>query len=519
MLRGFVVTILLLVAGVVASEPLPGSDAVSVPRCINYQGKLTGTGGEVLNDTFTMTFRLFSGGSQMWAESQVVPVANSVFNVILGAVVPIVTVPEAGNCSLAVLVRGEQVGGRIPLVSAPYSYNAMKSDNADKLGGVAAGNYISNVTGAAGDLGGTYPAPTVTGLRGRVVANAAPTIGQVMTWDGSAWTPAAPASSANYWSDGGTYINPNMPSGGNAGIRAYQTASANYNLYSQTNAAGQSAVYGAALTADPSHGVIGYSQQYDVQGVLGYGHYSATAPKAYPCGVYGSGGTQRDAIVGQANNSTCFGAWGQNAASTGTGVGGSGNGQSGATLVDGSGGAFTGYKYALFSRCFDTNPTDQTAAGYFQADASTNNNRCWVACWSTSGNGYRIIGNGACASGFDTRDGERVMVAVESPEARVEDIGRGKLVEGRARIDLDPLFSDCVTVTDALPLDVFVQLQDDCNGVYVRTDSRGFDVRELAGGKSSAAFSYRVVAHRRGGGHERFVRSVEAPAMTDGAGR
>lgn len=46
---------------------------------------------------------------------------------------------------------------------------------------------------AAGDLSGSYPAPTVARIQGRNVAVTAPTNGQVLAWDGSAWAPTAPA--------------------------------------------------------------------------------------------------------------------------------------------------------------------------------------------------------------------------------------------------------------------------------------------------------------------------------------
>lgn len=50
---------------------------------------------------------------------------------------------------------------------------------------------ITTSTSAAGDVSGTFPTLTVTKLQGNPVSASSPASGNVLSWDGSAWAPAA----------------------------------------------------------------------------------------------------------------------------------------------------------------------------------------------------------------------------------------------------------------------------------------------------------------------------------------
>jgi hypothetical protein len=97
-----------------------------------------------------------------------------------------------------------------------------------------------------------------------------------------------------------------------------------------------------------------------------------------------------------------------------------------------------------------------------------------------------------------TSKGPVAVYSQESPENWFEDFGEGRLINGHCRIELDKLFLETVTINDQFPLKVFIQLEDDCNGVYVKKNNTGFDVHELKNGTSNASFTYRVVAKRKG---------------------
>jgi hypothetical protein len=84
-------------------------------------------------------------------------------------------------------------------------------------------------------------------------------------------------------------------------------------------------------------------------------------------------------------------------------------------------------------------------------------------------------------------------------------VGEGRLDHGRAWIELDPDFMATVVVGADQPMMVYLTPMDDCNGLYVKRGTSGFEAIELNGGTSDASFAFRVVAKRqapRSGPHD-----------------
>jgi hypothetical protein len=100
---------------------------------------------------------------------------------------------------------------------------------------------------------------------------------------------------------------------------------------------------------------------------------------------------------------------------------------------------------------------------------------------------------------------QRVLYCMESPEYWFEDFGAAKLKRGRAAVKIDADFARVIKRGDYR---VFVSPEGDCRGLYVRgKTAASFEVRELAGGKSNVAFSYRIVGRRNDIKAPRFAKT------------
>ncbi len=156
---GAVLAVLFLSVGALAvgTNSASNSDAIVIPRLINYQGKLTDGTGNPLTGNYDMFFEIWdapSGGTSHWSETQNdVPVTAGLFNVILGSVSPITSLPDGSQCWLEVTVEGKLISPRVRLVSVPYAYKTDKAEDANQLGGVPAASYATQTWVTANDAG------------------------------------------------------------------------------------------------------------------------------------------------------------------------------------------------------------------------------------------------------------------------------------------------------------------------------------------------------------------------------
>ncbi len=217
-------------------------------------------------------------------------------------------------------------------------------------------------------------------------------------------------------------------------------------------------------------GVVGSGASF---GVLG----GNTGPN---CGVYGTS-VSGAGVMGSASGSGVPGVYGEN-------------------LTGGYG-----------VRAASPNGTGLYAAGGTRAAV-------FVGSVEVQGN-FTVLGGYAKSAAVQHPDGTfRRFYSVESPDSWFEDAGDAQLVDGRASVGLD---SDFAPFVQTESYQIFLTPKGDCNGLYVaRQDAKGFEVQESRGGRSSLAFSYRVMAKRRdlaapGRRLERVDEAAPAPAVPD----
>ncbi len=442
---------------------LCGTAQTDIPKVISYQGKVTDSGGTPVADgTYAMRFWIYdaaTGGTGLWdSGARSVDVSGGVFSVLLGeSPQPILDLDFDQDYWLLVRFDGIDQTPRQRLASVGYSYTASGLiPGTEVIGEVTTGNRSAIKGTNTAASGYTY------GIYGRAYST-----------QGYGVVGLASASSGTTY---GVYGNSSSTTAAR-GVYGWASANSGFNV----------GVYGLSSSVN-GRGVQGFAERTTGTTYGVYGENVSTDG----CGVYGKG--------------PGIGVYGQTYSSTGRGV----LGRAPEYGVYGEATATSGTSYAgrfVSIAPFGTGVEGQaTAAGHANYGVA---GLCWSASgfgvygWNDGGGPAVYAAGNFGASGTKScvvrsSQGPTMLYCQESPECWFEDFGEGQLVDGRVNIGLDPLFLETVTIDGANPMKVFVELGDECNGVFVRRGVTGFDVIELHGGSSSVPFCYRVVAKRKG---------------------
>lgn len=295
---------------------------------------------------------------------------------------------------------------------------------------------------------------------------------------------------------------------------------------------------GVEGTSKTGTGVAGTTDSTGSGATAVQGTVTSTSPGGYSAGVYGqNNGTGGSGIgVYGAQNGFGWGVYGttpsgsgvygysssgygvQGGSSSGTGLHASSTSGIGVDATSGSNTAVRGTSsggtgvegdstsgYGVYG----ASPNNYAVVGVTNSgngvygQVSTANQAGLVGRQEAAGGNWAVYGFGNIgASGTKSAvvpalDGGEHMTlyCVESPECWFEDFGTSQLKNGSVTVEIDPDFAQTIHTRD---YHVFLQPEGDCKGLYVaRKTSTSFVVRELDGGKSNAAFAFRLVAPRR----------------------
>ena len=512
-----------------------------IPRTMTYQGILKDSSGEpVGNGNYNVTFRMYdapSGGNLLWTEIVMVSTDGGYFKAELGNVLPL-NLPFSQAYFLSIQLQGDsEMTDRQKLNLSAYAarsdtsaiaISSMTADNAEALDGYDSGDFALAVHNHDPDYVNENQSNSVNSL---MIAD-----DQIVDGDIS---PAANISASKINNGEGSGLDADLLDGANSTYfaPAVHNHDPDYVNENQSNSISSSMITdnqvvnsdisssaniaaskisdgaGSGLDADMLDGLnstdfLNSGSDYGRSGVASdlyegtntltvkyinsAGPDTITASNLMGTTFVADHTNDGTGILGKASSSDLYGAAGVSGNATAGGflssvaIGISGFATN-STVVGGL--AYGGY----FSTASTGNATHYGAYGYSNHYGLYGSGGLYGVYYSGG-----LAGTGTKSCIVKTSQGPTLLYCQESPENWFEDFGDGRLANGQAHIDLDPLFRETVTIDDANPMKVFVQLEGDCNGVYVSKGSGGFDVIELNKGTSDVPFSYRVVAKRAG---------------------
>jgi hypothetical protein len=137
--------IVIVLIFLIASWCFCGIMDASVPRLINYQGRLTDVSGQPLNGSYNVTFRIYdaqTAGSLLWQETHSgLVVQKGIFSVLLGSAASL-NISFDKPYYLEVKVGDEVMSPRQAVTSASYALRAEAADDAAKFSGKTPSDFV-----------------------------------------------------------------------------------------------------------------------------------------------------------------------------------------------------------------------------------------------------------------------------------------------------------------------------------------------------------------------------------------
>jgi hypothetical protein len=258
---------------------------------------------------------------------------------------------QSGHANISgTMIAGAMQTGAFQLTTGAGAGKVLTSDASGK----GSWQSVPPPSGSAGgDLGGSYPNPFVVGLQTRPVSSSAPSNGQVLKWNGTAWAPATdelgsltlPFTGSATVGSGAVFSITNTATSGFAdgiwgrtnstaatGVLGWATATSgnNFGGFFRTDSTGGRAVLGSATASTgATYGVIGASDSVQGTGVYGVANAGTGATVGVSGTAHSPGGI---GVLGSApaTSGSTYGGYFRSDSFAGTGVYGlaaSGTGQ------------------------------------------------------------------------------------------------------------------------------------------------------------------------------------------------
>ena len=510
------------------------SASAEIPQIINFQGKVTDTGGTPISDgDYSMTFTIYdaetSGTSQWSSGGMTVAVSNGTFSVLLGDTgQPTLNLGFNQDYWMEIDIDGDIQSPRSRLGSVGYAFMASGLvAGTEVIGSVASGTNAAikgTNTATSGYNYGVYGESSsidgrgVYGYTGAVYAGARGVHGESDSKYGFGVYGHATSTEIDA-STCGVFGKCDSYSGFGVYGKATHTSGANWGVHGRTYSGNGEGVWGVVdATSGTGVGVFGASYSTDGRGV----HGSATATSGETYGVVGwNSSTSGRGVYGNATatSGAAYGVYGESASSIGRGVYGHVTDTSGLTYgvygstestegrgvmgfasqTTGSGQGVRGVSESttngvgVYGLTTNTNEATTTYGVFGRTHRTTGDDAGEWAVYAAGDIGY----SGDIGSVVMTSRGATRLYCHESPESWLEDFGEGQLIGGQCYIELDPLFLETITIDESNPMKVYVTPNGSLGEWWVEKGVNHFSL-VAKNANDGTRFDYRIVAKRKG---------------------